>query len=118
MNFPLLDGSVPRLKTYGVYISQLIRFARLSGQVINTRNEILTAKYLKQGYRYHRLRKAYSKFYHPHFDLVSKYCVRLKTLILQVLSQPEFYGDLVYYFRNRNGKKSFSLSFSKDIFSL
>ena len=30
VNFPFLDGDVPRSLSYGVYISQLIRFARAS----------------------------------------------------------------------------------------
>ena len=30
VNFPFLDGDVPRPTSYGVYISQLIRFARAS----------------------------------------------------------------------------------------
>ena len=30
VNFPFLDGDVPRSTSYGVYISQLIRFARAS----------------------------------------------------------------------------------------
>ena len=29
VNFPFLDGDVPRTTSYGVYISQLIRFARV-----------------------------------------------------------------------------------------
>ena len=29
VNFPFLDGDVPRRASYGVYISQLIRFARV-----------------------------------------------------------------------------------------
>ena len=29
VNFPFLDGGVPRSPSYGVYISQLIRFARV-----------------------------------------------------------------------------------------
>ena len=33
MNFPFLDGDVPRSASYGVYISQLIRFARVSSHV-------------------------------------------------------------------------------------
>ena len=79
MNFPFLDGDVPRSTSYGVYISQLIRFARVSSHVddFNTRNKVLTAKLLRQGYR-HKLRKAFSKFYPWHFDLVSKYNVGLK----------------------------------------
>ena len=47
-------------------------------------NRSLTAKLLKQDYRYHKLRKAYSKFYRRHFELVSKYNVRLNTLLLHV----------------------------------
>ena len=61
VNFPFLDGDVPRRPSYGVYISQLIRFARVCSHVdeINTRNKCLTAKLLKQGYRYHKLRNAF-----------------------------------------------------------
>ena len=97
MNFPFVDGDVPRSASYGVYISQLIRFARVSSHVddFNTRNKVLTAKLLRQGYIYHKLHKAFSKFYRRHFDIVSEYNVGWKTL-LQGLSEPEFYGDLVY----------------------
>ena len=51
-----LDGDVPRRPSYGVYISQLIRFARLCSHVddYNTRSKCITAKLLKQGYRYHK----------------------------------------------------------------
>ena len=55
-----------------------------------------TAKLLQQGYRYHKLRKTFSKFYRRHYELVSKFNVELKTLLHQGLSEPEFYGDLVY----------------------
>ena len=52
VNFPLLDGDVPRSTSYGVYISKLIRFARASSHVadFNTRNKLLTQNLLKQGY--------------------------------------------------------------------
>ena len=55
VNIPFLDGDVPRLTSYGVYISQLIRFARVFSYVddFNTRNKVLTAKLLRQGYGYH-----------------------------------------------------------------
>ena len=114
VNFPFLDGDVPRSTSYGVYISQLIRFARVSGHVdyFNTRNKVLTAKLLRQGYRYHNVR---SKFYRRHFDIVSKYNVGLKTLLLQGLSEPEFYGDLVYKFRKIIGKNDFPYHFKKII---
>ena len=59
------------------HISQLMRFARVSSHVddFNTRNKVLTAKLLGQGYRYHKMRKAFSQFYRRHFDIVSKYNV-------------------------------------------
>ena len=65
VNFPFLDGDVPRRNSYGVYISQLIRFARASSNLsdFNYRNKALTAKLLRQGYRYFKLHKAFSKFY-------------------------------------------------------
>ena len=75
INFPFLDGDVPRRPSYGVYtcISQLIRFARVC--------------------RYHKLRKAFSKFHRRHYVLISKFNVGLKSLLHQDLSEPEFYGD-------------------------
>ena len=50
---------------------------------------------LKQGYRYHKIRKAFSKFYHRHSELIIKYNIGLKTLLQQGISEPIFYGDLV-----------------------
>ena len=69
VNFPILDGDVPRSTYYGVYISQLFRFARASSYVanFNTRNKLLTQKLLKQGYRYHKLPKTFSKFYKRYY---------------------------------------------------
>ena len=80
VNFPFLDGDVPRSTSYGVYISQLIRFARASSIVadFNTRNKLLTQNLLKQGYRYHKLHKTFSKFYRRYYGLISKIQVRLK----------------------------------------
>ena len=52
VNFPFLDGDVSRSTSYGVYSSQLIRFAWASSHVTdsNTCNKLLTQKLLKQGY--------------------------------------------------------------------
>ena len=95
LNIPFLDGNVPRSTSYRVYISQLNRFTRVSSHVdaFKTRNKVLTAKLLRQGYRYHKRRKESSKFNRRHFDLVSKNYVGLKTLLLQGHFEPEFYGN-------------------------
>ena len=91
-------------------------------------NKILTTKLLQQGFRHHKLRKhaliadmnwflnsRFSKFYRRHFDIVSKYNVGLKTLLLEGLSEPEFYGDLVYKFRKIIGENDFPYHFKKII---
>ena len=46
---------------------------------------------------------------------MSKYNVGLKILLLQGLSEPEFYGDLVYKFRKIIGKNDFPYHFKKII---
>ena len=51
VNFPFLDDDVPRSTSYGVYISQLILFARVSNHVVdfNARYKSLTVKLLPTG---------------------------------------------------------------------
>ena len=50
VNFPFLDGDVTRSPSYGVYISQLIRFARVCSNIddFNNRTLFMTANLLKQ----------------------------------------------------------------------
>ena len=115
VNFPFFDGDFPRSPSYGVYFSQLIRFARVCSKFddFNNRNLFLTAKLLKQGYRYHKIRKAFSKFYYRHSKLIVKYNIGLKTLLQQAISEPIFYGDLVYKFKRIVGKPDFSDQFKR-----
>ena len=42
VTFPFLEGDIPRSTSYGVYISQLIRFPRVSSDVddFNTRKKV------------------------------------------------------------------------------
>ena len=54
------------------------------------------------------------KFYRRHSALLEKYSVSLKTFLQQGISEPEFYGDLVYRFKKKNvGKSNFSEQFRK-----
>ena len=110
VNFPFHIGDVPRSPSYGVYISQLIRFAIVCSNVdgFNNRNLFLTAKLLKQGYRYHKIRKSFSEFYHRHPELIVKYNIGLKTPLQQGISEPISYGDFVYKFKRIVGKPNFS----------
>ena len=79
----------------------------------NSRNLFLTAKLLKQGYIYHKIRKAFSKFYHRHSELIVIYNIGLKTLLQQGISEPIFYGDLIYKFKRIIGEPNFSDQFKK-----
>ena len=111
VNFPFLDGDFPRSTSYGVYVSQLICFARASSYVA----DFNTRKLLKHGYRYHKLSKTFSKFYRQYYDLISKFQVGLKSLLRQGLSEPDFYGDLVYKLKKIVGSNNFSAQFIKII---
>ena len=75
VNFPFLDGDFSHSSSYGMCVSQrfsafLNLFGLLECLVIladfNACNKSLTAKLLQQGYRYHKLRKTFSKFYRRH----------------------------------------------------
>ena len=45
----------------------------------STTETYFTAKLLKQGYRDNKIRKAFSKFFHRHSELIVKYNIGLKT---------------------------------------
>ena len=75
VNVPFLDGD------YGVYISSHVN-------AFKNRNIFLTAKFLNQGYRYHKLRKAFSRFYRRHFELIEKYHINQKKLLHKVFLIP------------------------------
>ena len=59
--------------------------------------------------------RRFRNFYRRHSALLEKYSVSLKTLLQQGISEPEFYGDLVYRFRKIVGKSNFSEQFRKII---
>ena len=95
-------------------ISQLIRFARASSHVtdFNNCNIFLTAKLLKQGYRYHKLRKAFSKFYHRHFELIEKYHVSLKKNLYNKVFVIQNFMEIWYINIRKSLKIQTSLIFS------
>ena len=104
LNLSITNGIV----SYGVYNSQLIRFAKVCSYVddFNNRNLFFTAKLLKQGYRYHKIRKSFFKFNHRHSESIVKYNIKnssatrqFKTFILR---------DSVYKFNRIVGKFNFS----------
>ena len=75
----------------------------------------MVKKRTQQGYRYHKLRKTFSKLHRRHYELISKSNVGLKTLLREGLSEPEFYGGLVYKFMKLIARNDFSFQFRKII---
>ena len=68
----------------------------------------MTARLLKQGYRYHKIRKVILP------QTLRVVCeLQLKTLLQQGISQSEFFGDLVYKFKRIVGNPSFNDRFKK-----
>ncbi len=81
-NFPFLCGNIPSVPAYGVYISQLIPYARACRKYTDFiyRAKLLTDKLLKQGYVVIRLRSSLQKFYGRHHELVDKYGVTISDM--------------------------------------
>ena len=74
-------------------ISQLIIFARVCSHIEDfNANKCLLAKLLKQGYRYHKLRKVFF----PSSIADTRIDFKIQSLLHQGLSEPEFYSDYVY----------------------
>ena len=65
VNFPFLDSNIPASPAYGVFISQLIRYARACTTYKDflSRGSLLTVRLLQQGYQHSRLKACLKKFY-------------------------------------------------------
>ena len=90
VNFPFLDSNIPTSPAYGVYMSQLIRYARACSLYIDFlgRALVLTSKLLKQGYLQPRLIATCKKFYGRHHDLVIRYGVPVSQLTADLFMEP------------------------------
>ena len=116
VNFPWLSGDVPRLPSYGIYISQLVRFARCCTGVLDfhSKNLQITSKLLTQGYRYHNFRKTFGKFFRSYAELLSKFGdISFQEYVTKEISHPVFYGDPVYKLRRVKDTPYFISSGSK-----
>ena len=88
VNFPFLDSNIPASPAYGVYVSQLIRYARACSVYADFlgRASLLTSKLLKQGYLQLCLIATCKKFYGRHHSLVIKYGVSVSQLIADLFT--------------------------------
>ena len=87
-NFPFLSSSnIPTSPAYGVFISQLIRYARAcsSYRCFILRALRLSNKLLEQGYVKKRLKSSLRKFYGRYGDLIKQYDVSLSQMLNDIL---------------------------------
>ena len=86
-NFPFLSSNIPTSPAYGVFISQLIRYARACSSYgcFILRATRLSNKLLEQGYVKERLKSSLRKFYGRYGDLIKQYDVSLSQTLNDVL---------------------------------
>ena len=94
-NFPFLSSNIPSSPAYGVFISQLIRYARAcsSYECFILRAARLSSKVLGQGYVRERLKSSLRKFYGRYGDLIKHYEVPLSQMLHDILGL----GHLQWY---------------------
>ena len=75
VNFPYLDSCIPRKPALGIFLSQLIRYARICTKFddFSQRSLILSKRLQNQGYKLKELRKLLIRFYHERGSLIEKY---------------------------------------------
>ena len=79
--------NIPSSPAYGVFISQLIRYARAcsSYECFILRATRLSSKLLRQGYVKERLKSSLRKFYGRYGDLIKHYEVSLSQMLHDIL---------------------------------
>ena len=75
VNFPFISSNIPSAPAYGVYASQLIRYARCCSNYSDflSCHRALVTRLLSQGYKVNHLSNTFKKFYGRHTDLVGQY---------------------------------------------
>ena len=116
--FSWLSGDVPRLQSYGIYISQLVRFARYCSSVLDahSKNHQITLKRELQI----SFEKTFGKYmyFRSYPDLLSKFGeILFEEYVSERIPRPVFFdfGGLVYKLRRVKCVAKFVSSGSKTI---
>ena len=103
-NFPFLSSNIPSSPAYGVFISQLIRYARASSsyECFILRAVRLSNKLLGQGYVKERLKSSLRKFYGRYGDLIKQYEVPLSRMLHDILDDDhlQWHPPLIRHYTN------------------
>ena len=75
INYPFLDGNIPKNQSYGIFISQLVRFARINssfnGFILDCKS--LVSKLVRQHFNPAALRKRFEVFVENYVDIWGKF---------------------------------------------
>ena len=115
MSHFLMEMFLAPLPMVYIFLSLFILQECVLMLMTSTTECILIAMLLKQGYRYRKIRTAFSTFYHIHSELIVKYTIWLKSRLQQGISEPIFYGDLVNKYKRIVGKPNLCDQFQKII---
>ena len=103
-NFPFLKSNIPSSPAYGVFISQLIRYARAcsSYECFILRAMGLSNKLLGQGYVKERLESSLRKFYGRYRDLTKQYEVPFSRMLHDILDDDhiQWHPPLIGHYTN------------------
>ena len=86
VNFPHMDSNIPTNPAYGVYIYQLVRYARICTSKVDFMNRLrgLSLRLRQQGFVTNLLQKSFNKFFNRHGLIVVKYGATLREMILAI----------------------------------
>ena len=75
ISYPFLDGNIPTALSYGVFVSQLVRFVKVNSTFEGFKNDVasLVSKLACQGFNLAALRNKFVKFYKSKLNLWSKF---------------------------------------------
>ena len=75
VNLPFMSSNIPSAPAYGVYASQLVRYARCCSSYSDflIHHRALAKRLLSQGYKVNCFSNTFKKFYGRHTDLVGQY---------------------------------------------
>ena len=75
VNFPTLTGNIPTNSSYGVFVGELVRYARACTYYEDflKRMLLLIRKLMKQAFTFRKLKSSYFKFADSHILLVQNY---------------------------------------------
>ena len=81
VNFPFLTGNIPNKQSYGVFVSQLVRYARCCQDFedFRSRTSVLIDRLVHQHFTINLLKRTSEKFAEPYYELLAKYGVCAST---------------------------------------